>query len=268
MDTKYKFDKESCLVEAALEVVHQMELGSVTKQLNTVAKVAFSDKSFLPDLGFPKRIDKGVFSEIPLAVYVEKWAGKYVAAFNNRPSVRAGKESKTKPDTVVKEILGCILYQEEQSTLDALERGHSLIMTVENLVGDLLEEYLSVKLVDYGWACCWGSTVISVDMCKSDPMQLIQIKTSDNSENSSSSKVRKGTSIQKWARRRSRKKDDFKWPELESILNCGCSLSEDDFRKFCKKVLTQNPKCLHFDWTPIKGQTTIVNLALAPKKWA
>jgi hypothetical protein len=260
MDTKYLFDKESCLVESALELLHQMDLGSVTNQVHTVAKVAFSDKSLLPDLGFPKQIGKGLFTVIPLALYVEKWAERYMGAFNNRPSVRAGKPSKTIPDTVVKEILGYILSSEEKSTLDALERGHSLIMTVENLVGDLLEEYLSVKLADYGWACCWGSTVISVDMCKCDPIQLIQIKTSDNSENSSSSKVRKGTSIQKWARRKSSKKDVFMWETLESMLNCGCSLSEDDFRKFCNGVLTQNPNCVHFEWTPIIGRTTTVKL--------
>ena len=91
-----------------------------------------------------------------------------------------------------------------QELANQVEGGHSLMMTIENLVGDLLEEYLSVKLKENGWCCCWGSTIDAVDFCKADG-SLIQIKNSDNSENSSSSRVRAGTTIEKWYRRKSTK---------------------------------------------------------------
>ena len=119
------------------------------------------------------------------------------------------------------------------------------MMTIENLVGDLLEEYLSVKLQENGWCCCWGSTIDAVDFCKADG-SLIQIKNSDNSENSSSSRVRAGTTIEKWFRRKSTKENTFFWENLNAMVKRK-DLTEDDFRNFVKAAVTKNPGCLHVD---------------------
>jgi hypothetical protein len=119
------------------------------------------------------------------------------------------------------------------------------MMTIENLIGDLLEEYLSLKLNENNWFCCWGSTIDAVDFIKPDG-SLIQIKNSDNSENSSSSRVRNNTTIQKWKRRKSSKADTFYWDELNQILDRS-DLSEESFREFVKNTIERNPDCLYFE---------------------
>ena len=52
------------------------------------------------------------------------------------------------------------------------------MMTIEGMVGNLLEEYLATILHPYGWYCCWGSTIDAVDFCKEDG-SLLQVKTSN-----------------------------------------------------------------------------------------
>jgi transcriptional regulator with XRE-family HTH domain len=61
------------------------------------------------------------------------------------------------------------------------------------------EEYLAEKLLPYGWYCCWGETMKSVDFCTQNG-DLLQVKNRSNSENSSSNKIRQGTAIIKWHR--------------------------------------------------------------------
>jgi len=121
--------------------------------------------------------------------------------------------------------------------------SHSKMMTIETIVGDLLEEFLSVQLKDTGWCCCWGTTIKAVDFCHKNG-RLLQVKTSDNSENSSSSDIRTGTTIEKWARRKSRKKNEYYWDDLQDITQMK-NLTETLFREFVKKVLQDNPKCIH-----------------------
>ncbi len=89
-------------------------------------------------------------------------------------------------------------------------------MGAENLVGDLLERYLASVLEPRGWVWCSGSVVKAVDFLRpptrpgAAPL-LLQVKNRDNSENSSSSRVRDGTDIEKWFRTYSRT-GDTNWP--------------------------------------------------------
>lgn len=121
--------------------------------------------------------------------------------------------------------------------------GHTLLMNVENLVGAFLEEYLADKLAADGWYCCWGNTMDAVDFCKADG-SLLQIKTSDNSENSSSSRVRRGTLIGKWQRRNSKKEDTYYWGKLQEMLGRE-DLTEEDFRAYVVEAIQKNPDCLY-----------------------
>ncbi|MFR4236189.1 MAG: SinI family restriction endonuclease, partial [Alistipes onderdonkii] len=114
---------------------------------------------------------------------------------------------------------------------------HSLLMTIENNIGELLEEYLAVKLSPLGWYCCWGSTIDAVDFCKADG-SLLQIKTSDNSENSSSSRVRQGTPIEKWFRRFSRRPGVYNWESLNGYWD-GLDRVVS-FRAFAEKTAAAN----------------------------
>ena len=119
------------------------------------------------------------------------------------------------------------------------------MMTLEKIVGDLLEEYLFIQLTPYGWHCCWGQTIKAVDFCHNDG-RLLQVKTSDNSENSSSKGVRDDTNIQAWKRRKSRKMDEYYWDELVGLTG-NAGLSEKNFREFIMDLLFNNPNCIHVD---------------------
>lgn len=72
-------------------------------------------------------------------------------------------------------------------------------MASENIVGDLLERYLAEKLEPCGWIWCSGTSVKAVDFIhydnEKDEWGLLQVKNRDNTENSSSSKIRDNTPI-------------------------------------------------------------------------
>lgn len=235
MKESNKFDKFDS--ETAIGFAKKIAGKEFTDEMATVIKVAFKDKRNLPSLRFSD--DK----IIPLEEYMNKWVNAYLTGFNNRPSNRTGNKSNTHSDPIVRIILKARLPKISEELSLQVEGGHALMMTVENLVGDLLEEYLSIRLAKNGWCCCWGSTIDAVDFCKSDG-SLIQIKNSDNSENSSSSRVRAGTTIEKWFRRKSTKENTFFWEKLNTMVNRK-DLSEDDFRKFVTETIKKNPACLH-----------------------
>ncbi len=210
-----------------------------TNEMAVVIDVAFRDKRNLPSLRFKEA------NVVPLKDYMVKWVKAYLIGYNNRPSVRTGNKSNTYSDPIIKLILGLRLPKVSTDLCLQVEGGHSLMMTIENLVGDLLEEYLSIKLKKNGWCCCWGSTIDAVDFCKADG-RIIQIKNSDNSENSSSSKVRNGTTIEKWQRRKSTKENEFFWKDLNGMLDRK-DLSEEDFQAFVSVTIKNNPTCLFVD---------------------
>lgn len=234
MDESLKFD--SYTIEAAIGFLKQHSGTAYSADLEVVARAAFSHQRNLPSLGYKT-------SPIPLSDYCKKWAERYLKGYNNRPSVRKKKPSATHPDSIMKTILLARLDGKTAEFVDQLEAGHQVIMNLENLVGELLEEYLSVKLKENGWYCCWGSTIDAVDFCKADGT-LLQIKNSDNSENSSSSRVRIGTEIKKWYRRKSTKKDTFMWQDLQALVG-RTDLTEDNFRAYVANVVSTNPDCVY-----------------------
>jgi hypothetical protein len=235
MKENAKFDVYDSKI--AIKYAKQFAGKQYTDEMGTVLTVALKDLRNLPVLGY------GKVDLIPFQDYISKWVDKYLKGFNGRPSVRTGKKSNTYSDPIVKLVLQARLPKITKETADQVEGGHSLMMTIENLVGDLLEEYLSIKLKENGWCCCWGSTMDAVDFCKADG-SLIQIKNSDNSENSSSSRVRAGTTIEKWYRRKSTKEGAFFWDGLNAMVKRK-DLTEDDFRKFVQNTIKKNPGCLY-----------------------
>ncbi|MCA6471262.1 MAG: SinI family restriction endonuclease [Chitinophagaceae bacterium] len=176
-------------------------------------------------------------------LYVQKWVEKYLKGYNNRPSKRIGNPSNTVPDSLIAFIFEVINPSLKDENLELAKYSHSIMMTIENLVGEMLEEFLSEILKPYGWYCCWGTTIKSVDFCHLNGA-LLQIKTSDNSENSSSSAIRLGTPILKWARRKSTQLGQYYWEDLVKMTGAE-NLTEANFREFVKNVLTNNPKCIY-----------------------
>lgn len=145
---------------------------------------------------------------------------------------------KTLPDELVSFVI------EKYYSIDAkdsprIQKEHQMSMSAENIVGELLERYLSSVLEPFGWIWCSGDFVKAVDFLKKDgdSWKLLQIKNRSNTENSSSNKIRKGTSIEKWYRIDAYTGETF-WATFpdESARHL---LSEDKFKEFIKTYLAQ-----------------------------
>jgi hypothetical protein len=226
-------------IKRAIQYAQLYAKDKYTREMGIVLTVAFTDKRNLPTFRCPPG-EKVILSE-----YILRWVTSYLKGYENRPSKRTANRSSTFSDSIVKVILQSRLPNINAEFANQLEGGHSLMMTIENIVGDLLEEYLSIKLIADGWCCCWGSTIDAVDFCKADG-SLLQIKNSDNSENSSSSRVRSGTTIKKWFRRVSTRESTYVWGTLNKMVSCN-NLSEDDFRNFISKTIKENPSCIFIE---------------------
>lgn len=137
----------------------------------------------------------------------------------------------TLPDPVVDEVLKA--YEDvPQADLQQICMNHRLSMQAENIVGKLLERYVSTLLESRGWIWCAGETIRSVDFLKDEDTsnpKFLQIKNRDNSENSSSSSVRVGTTIKKWYRISS-STGRTRWEKLPENENLTCT--EDGFHQF------------------------------------
>jgi hypothetical protein len=173
--------------------------------------------------------------------FVKKWELKYLTGYNNRPSKRTSNPISTQHDDILDEIISARIANKTDD-LDAIKYGHRLAMSAENITGSLLEEYVAINLLNFGWHCCWGETMKSVDFCCTDG-RLLQIKNSDNSENSSSKAIREGTEILHWFRRFSRT-GETNWPALNNLVGIATvskHLTEISFRKFVRDTVTNNP---------------------------
>jgi len=156
-----------------------------------------------------------------------------------------GRDPKrpTPPETVPDEMVSFVLehyFDVPAESLDRAKHEHALSMGAEGIVGDLLERYLASVLEPRGWIWCSGSLVKAVDFVlpptkPKTEWRLLQVKNRDNSENSSSSAIRKGTNIEKWHRTFSKKKGD-NWSTFPDEITKG-KLSEDDFRAFVENYL-------------------------------
>ena len=114
-------------------------------------------------------------------------------------------------------------------------------MCAENILGQLLEEYLAQELIEFNVYCAWGATVRAVDFCGADGL-LLQVKNRSNSENSSSSRVRIGTDIEKWFRVDAGT-GFYMWDELNTMFDTDV-FSEDNFINYVREVLKNNPNAL------------------------
>jgi hypothetical protein len=115
-------------------------------------------------------------------------------------------------------------------------------MAAENVTGSLLEEYIASVMEPLGWVWCSGKMVKASDFIKFPSVQtgkphLLQVKNRSNSENSSSSAIRKGTTIDKWHRLEAEtgvtRWDKFPDPQGKK------SLSEAKFQEFVKDRIAE-----------------------------
>jgi SinI restriction endonuclease len=149
---------------------------------------------------------------------------------------RAPKPPATVPDEMVSFIIHKY-FDVPESELERAVELHNLAMGAENLVGDILERYIASEVEDDGWVWCSGSMVKAIDFIhrkNTGEWVALQVKNRDNSENSSSSAIRKGTTIEKWFRTFSKKKGD-NWSNFPKSINV--TLSELGFRMFVDRYL-------------------------------
>lgn len=174
--------------------------------------------------------------------YIEKWFKKYLDGWLARPSLAEGYDLGTFHDNGLNLIINKKLGLDEADMLKFIE-AHRLLMKYENLLGNFLEEFLAINLKSHGYYCAWGSTMKSIDFFSKDKL-LLQVKNSDNSENSSSKAIRGGRKIKHWFRRYSKKEDSFNWDKLNKLvgLKNENKLTEEKFRIFIEESLNENPK--------------------------
>ena len=142
----------------------------------------------------------------------------------------------TVPDPMVSHILEFFYGYSHDKAIE-MKTEHQHAMAAENSVGDLLESYISSEAEQFGWVRCVGNTVRAIDFINKTPngWLTLQIKNRDNSENSSSSSVRAGTSIKKWFRTFSRT-GKTNWENFPD-KNLSHRLSEDGFQRFVASYL-------------------------------
>ena len=173
--------------------------------------------------------------------FMRKWTNKFLNGYTNRSSQRISNPIGTQHDPILDEIISARI-QHTTEDLESIKYGHRLSMSAENIAGSLLEEHIAEKLLSQGWHCCWGETMKSIDFCNEDG-QLLQIKNSDNSENSSSKTVRDGTPIKHWFRRFSRT-GATNWPALNNLVeneDDEDKLTEESFKLFVRNAVKNNP---------------------------
>jgi len=168
----------------------------------------------------------------------EEYIRAMAQGFSNSRQPKPPSAPTTVPDDVVGEILH-FYFDIPRNKLDDIKREHQLSMASENMVGNILEHYLASVLEEHGWIWCSGSMVKAVDFIKPLPKnegwRMLQVKNRDNSENSSSSAIRNGTSIEKWHRTFSRKQGS-NWENFPDQDTCHL-LSEEAFRVFVAEYL-------------------------------
>lgn len=213
-------------------------------ELDTIFEIALKNRSLFPGINLA-----GV--NTPDA-YIERWVGEYRNAIINYPHSHIASPKSACSDPAIRTIVMVTQGISETIALEK-ERAHNLFMSAENVQGNLLEEYIATSARPYGWIWCAGNTLRAIDFCSSDGAVLLQVKNKSNTENSSSSNIRQGTTILKWYRLgtrtvRGRKVPDYKWDSLNAIINAHrtlfhlppCNMNEESYIQFISNLANLN----------------------------
>ena len=169
--------------------------------------------------------------------WIETKAEKFVTErYTNKPA-----STLNIPDPLIG-IISEEYFGIDSVDIEKLLTNHKIAMAAENVTGSLLEEYIATVMEPLGWIWCSGKMVKASDFIrfpakKNDKPHLLQVKNRSNSENSSSSNIRKGTTIDKWYRLEAvsgaTRWDNF--PDSQGKK----SLSEAKFHEFVKDRIAE-----------------------------
>ncbi|MDU1911926.1 SinI family restriction endonuclease [Fusobacterium sp.] len=187
--------------------------------------------------------------------YVNKWIEKLKKAMEKTyPSSKIASGVQTLPDPVINIMLKQKYINLSEDCLLGIQEAHNLCMNIENIQGELLEEFIARNIEEYGWIWCRGSIIRSVDFYHLNSNTLLQIKNKYNTENSSSITVRNGRTIEKWNRigKPLNGENTFNWRELNNKINerklsnnqPNIELTEEKYETFIKMCIRNNPMLL------------------------
>lgn len=217
--------------------------------LNLIFEVAMGEMSLFPNINLVEGAD---FKD-----YISRWVRSYEEATLNPPSTRIASPKSSCSDPAIKTIVQYVTKVDDEAA-EEQSNHHNLFMSAENVQGNLLEEYIASQVRPYGWLWCSGNILRAVDFCSSDGAALLQIKNKSNTENSSSSAIRTGTTIKKWYRLGTKKQQgaklpDYKWDGLNAIINAhvsghaaDCNMTEDAYQEFLRGVASRNPRIITY----------------------
>lgn len=234
----------SVLSEDRFSVIFPIDSQERTN-VTTLFTIALSDmNSLFPNAGVKQ-------SSTDPKDYIQKWLSKYANALQTPPSQRIAKLPGSAIDPALGVMVQERLHLTDQDLSEKIE-AHQLFMSAENIQGNLLEEYIASVAEPQGWIWARGEALRACDFVKPSNIitTYIQIKNRDNTENSSSSAIRRGTQIQKWFRLKTLHKSgipypSFMWDRLNSLMQLrGTTTSEKDYRIFLKKVVSHNPNVI------------------------
>lgn len=217
--------------------------------LDLIFQVACKNPNYFPNINLQE-------TQSP-ELYMERWVKRYLDAANHPPSGRTASPKSACTDPAIKIIVKAIKKLTEEEAACG-ESTHNLFMSAENIQGNLLEEYIASKIRPYGFLWCDGNVLHAVDFCNTDGSVFLQVKNKSNTENSSSSGVRAGTTIQKWFRlgtrtRGGEKFPDYKWPLLNDLISRRrtqgeelppCFMSEEGYQGFLRTKASLNPNLI------------------------
>ena len=206
----------------------------------------------------PKSKVKNKTIEEETEEYITNWCNKYIEERDKPTSQKPLKTTGDKDLALEIKIKSFIQKNMSYHTkdIDNFFLGHILYMSAENNNGKILEEFINSVLENYGWIWCAGATYKAIDFIKLPPEDknqknaiLLQVKNKYNTENSSSSKIRKGTPIILWNRlKRGSKQNNYQsipnWDELINKISTPTSpdykdlknlLNEEKFLDFIEK---------------------------------
>jgi len=214
--------------ELASDAIKDVD-ASLQKEFATVTKFLDDFREFRP-----ARISRASYGT---KQYFEDLATSFV---RGRQPI-APEPPATVPDPLVSVIMR-EYFRLPRADLERAKREHKLSMASEGIVGVLLERYIASEIEPLGWVWCSGEVVKSIDFVKQRGVgwQMLQVKNRDNSENSSSAAIRRGTSIEKWYRTKSRTGATM-WADFPDS-SCRRHLSERGFHKFTARYLASLPK--------------------------
>ena len=226
--------KETSFVKNAEELAKQ-KMDAINPELSSQFKFLIK---FLSQ--FPEACSKPRSKKMQNKVGQEEHIEYLARSFHESRLPRKPTPPTTVPDEVVSIVLN-ISFNIQPENLERIKEEHRLSMAAENIVGDLLERYLAEKLEPSGWIWCSGTSVKAVDFIhydeKNNEWNLLQVKNRDNTENSSSSKIRDNTTIKKWFRTYSQR-DATNWENFPDEVSSK-NLNEEDFRAFVKNYLVK-----------------------------